>query len=203
MASQDPDKMTSEEIFYQYCIAKPKKAMEFLNDYILYLLNISNPFEEEKYKKLQGYILDFMVGGDSLIDFFLKFFSLGKKSNYNQQNFASFFKAELNNSDVKLMEFAYNFFISNINNIQFLRNKNSANFHDEEIKNYKSNLQMNYCHSSISNEEPDFNLLLKINKNNTSSTSIKNKNQNIFEISDKDLDGLINKLKDIYGQIKS
>ena len=70
MAEQDPDKMTSEDIFYQYCMAKPKKAMEFLNDYILYQLNISNPFEDEKYKKLQIYILDFMVGGDALIDFF-------------------------------------------------------------------------------------------------------------------------------------
>ena len=200
MASQDPDKMTSEEIFYQYCIAKPKKAMEFLNDYILYLLNISNPFEDEKYKKLQEYILDFMVGGDALIDFFLKFFSLGKKSNYSQQNFATVFKDELNNSEVKLMEFAYNFFIANLNNIQFLRSKNSTKVYDEEMKNYKANLQMNFCHSSISNEEPDFNVLLKINKNNT---TCKDNNKNIFEISDKDLDSLINKLKDIYGQIKS
>ena len=200
MSSQDPDKMTSEEIFYQYCMAKPKKAMEFLNDYILYILNISNPFEDDKYKKLQAYILDFMVGGDALIDFFLKFFSFGKKSNYNQQNFATLFKNELNNSEPKLMEFAYNFFISNLNNIQFLRSKKSSSVYDEEMKNYKANLQMNFCHSSISNEEPDFNVLLKINKNNT---TCKDKNKNIFEISDKDLDGLINKLKDIYGQIKS
>ena len=194
------NQMTSEEIFYQYCSAQPKKAMEFLNDYILYLLNVSNPFEDEKYKKNQEYILDFMVGGDALIDFFLKFFSFGKKSNYNQQNFASLFKSELNNSDLKLMEFAYNFFISNLNNIQFLKSKKSSSVYDEEMKNYKANLQMNFCHSSISNEEPDFNVLLKINKNNT---CCKDKNKNIFEISDKDLDGLINKLKDIYGQIKS
>ena len=181
-------------------MAKPKKAMEFLSDYILYLLNVSNPFEDEKYKKVQIYILDFMVGGDTLLDFFLKFYSLGKKSNYNQQTFASAFKNELNNSDVKLMEFAYNFFIGSLNNIQILRNNRSSKMYDEEMKNYKVNLQMNFCHSSISNEEPDFNVLLKINKNNS---CCKDKNKNIFEISDKDLDGLINKLKDIYGQIKS
>ena len=40
MSEQDPDKMTSEEIFFQYCIAKPKKAMEFLDDYIIYLLKL-------------------------------------------------------------------------------------------------------------------------------------------------------------------
>ena len=199
MSNQDPDKMTSEEIYYQYCMAKPKKAMEFLNDYILYQLNISNPFEDEKYKKHQDYILDFMVGGDTLIDFFLKYFSYGKKSNYSQQSFSALFKSELNNTDPKLMEFAYNFFISNLNNIQFLRSKNNFSTYDEEVKNYKANLQMNFCHSSISNEEPDFNVLLKINKNK----NCINKNKNIFEISDKDLDGLINKLKDIYGQIKS
>ena len=200
MAEQDPDKMTSEDIFYQYFIAKPKKAMEFLNDYILYQLNISIPFEEEKYNKLQVYILDFMVGADALIDFFLKFYSFGKKSNYNQENFVTLFKIELNNSDVKLMEFAYNFFLSNLNNIQFLRSKKNSSVYDEEMKNYKSNLQMNFCHSSISNEEPDFNVLLKINKNKNYE---KDKNNNIFEISDKDLDSLINKLKDIYGQIKN
>ena len=59
-------------------ICKAKKSNEFLNDYILYQLNISNPFEEEKYQKLKDYILDFMVGGDAFIDFFLKFFSFGK-----------------------------------------------------------------------------------------------------------------------------
>ena len=196
----DPDKMTSEEIFYQYCMAKPQKAMEFMNDYILYLLNVINPFEEEKYKKLQAFILDFMVGSDVLIDFFLKYFSVGKKSKYSKESFPPFFKSELNNSDPKLMEFAYSFFISNLNNIQFLRSKNSSSVYDEEMKNYKTNLQMNFCHSSISNEEPDFNVLLKINKNNTCCNE---KNKNIFEINDKDLDGLINKLKDIYGQIKS
>ena len=29
-----------EEIFMQYCMAKPKKALEFMDDYILYLLKI-------------------------------------------------------------------------------------------------------------------------------------------------------------------
>ena len=128
-----------------------------------------------------------------------QFFSFGKKSNYSQQDFAALFKNELNNSEVKLMEFAYNFFISNLNNIQILRTKKSSSVYDEEMKNYKANLQMNFCHSSISNEEPDFNVLLKINKNKSCSKDIKN----IFEISDKDLDSLINKLKDIYGQLKN
>ena len=69
------------------------------------------------------------------------------------------------------------------------------------MKNFKTNLQMNFGHSSIANEEPDFNVLLKIMKNNCKS---KNKSEeNILEINDKELDGIINKLKDIYEQIKS
>ncbi len=69
------------------------------------------------------------------------------------------------------------------------------------MKNFKTNLQMNFGHSSIANEEPDFNVLLRIVKNKDSS---KNKSEdNILEINDKELDGLIIKLKDIYGQIKS
>ena len=63
--------------------------------------------------------------------------------------------------------------------------------------NYKTNLQMNLGHSSIANEEPDFNVLLKIIKNKGKTEN------NILEINDKELDALINKLKDIYGQIKS
>ena len=197
----DPDKMTSEEIFYQYCIAKPKKAMEFMSDYLVYLLDVSNPFDNEKYKKLQIYILDFMVGSDILIDFFLKYFSLGKKTNYSKENFVTCFKNELGNLDNGLIEFAFNFFIGNLSNIQFYRNKKSSCFNDEEMKNYKTNLQMNFCHSSLSNAEPDFNVLLKINKNsNGNKPDIKG--NNIFEISDKEIDSLINKLKDIYGEIK-
>lgn len=31
--------LTSEDIFLQYCQAKPDKATEFINDYILYCLD--------------------------------------------------------------------------------------------------------------------------------------------------------------------
>ena len=195
MSEQDPDKMTSEEIFFQYCIAKPKKAMEFLDDYIIYLLKIENPFETEKYLKLQNFILDFMVGGDYLFDIFLKFFSCGKKNNYSKDEFNNLYK---NEKDTQMIDFCYNFFISNLNNIQFLRSKKLNEVNEEEMKNYKTNLQMNFGHSSIANEEPDFNVLLKVNKNKNNS-----KEGNILEIGDKELDSLINKLKDIYGQIKS
>ncbi len=195
MSEQDPDKMTSEEIFFQYCIAKPKKAMEFLDDYIIYLLKIENPFETEKYLKLQNFILDFMVGGDYLFDIFLKFFSCGKKNNYSKDEFNNLYKNEI---DTQMIDFCYNFFISNLNNIQFLRSKKLNEVNEEEMKNYKTNLQMNFGHSSIANEEPDFNVLLKVNKNKNNT-----KEGNILEIGDKELDSLINKLKDIYGQIKS
>ena len=198
MAEQDPDKMTSEDIFFQYCIAKPKKAMEFMDDYILYLLKIENPFETEKYAKLGDYVLDFMVGADFLLDIFLKFYSNGKESKYNKDEFINTFKNDL---DLSIIDFSYNFFIANLNNLQFLRSKKSFEFYDEEMKSFKTNLQMNFGHSSIANEEPDFNVLLKIVKNKD-----KNKNkceENILEINDKELDGLITKLKDIYGQIKS
>ena len=198
MAEQDPDKMTSEDIFFQYCMAKPKKAMEFMDDYILYLLKIENPFETEKYAKLRDFVLDFMVGADALLDIFLKFYSYGKQSKYDKNEFINLFQNDLDSS---ILDFAYNFFIANLNNLQFLRSKKSFDFYDEEMKNFKTNLQMNFGHSSIANEEPDFNVLLKIVKNKD-----KNKNkseENILEINDKELDGLITKLKDIYGQIKS
>ena len=198
MAEADPDKMTSEDIFFQYCMAKPKKAMEFMDDYILYLLKIENPFETEKYAKLRDFVLDFMVGADVLLDIFLKFYSYGKQSKYDKNDFINLFQ---NDIDSSILDFAYNFFIANLNNLQFLRSKKSFDFYEEEMKNFKTNLQMNFGHSSIANEEPDFNVLLKIVKNKD-----KNKNkseENILEINDKELDGLITKLKDIYSQIKS
>ena len=197
MSEQDSIKMTSEEIFLQYCVAKPKKAMEFMEDYILYLLKIENPFESEKYSKIQNFILDFMVGADMLFDLFLKFYSKGKKFKYNKDAFISLFKEELNEIDSSIIDFSYNFFIANLNNFQFLKSKKSFEFYENEMCNYKTNLQMNLGHSSIANEEPDFNVLLKIIKNKGKTEN------NILEINDKELDGLINKLKDIYGQIKS
>ena len=198
MAEQDPDKMTSEDIFFQYCMAKPKKAMEFMDDYILYLLKIENPFETEKYAKLRDFVLDFMVGADVLLNIFLQFYSYGKQSKYDKNEFINLFQNDLDSS---ILDFAYNFFIANLNNLQFLRSKKSFDFYDEEMKNFKTNLQMNFGHSSIANEEPDFNVLLKIVKNKDKD---KNKSEeNILEINDKELDGLITKLKDIYSQIKS
>ena len=197
MSEQDSIKMTSEEIFLQYCVAKPKKAMEFMEDYILYLLKIENPFESEKYSKIQNFILDFMVGADMLFDLFLKFYSKGKKFKYNKDAFISLFKEELNEIDSSIIDFSYNFFIANLNNFQFLKSKKSFEFYENEMCNYKTNLQMNLGHSSIANEEPDFNVLLKIIKNKGKTEN------NILEINDKELDALINKLKDIYGQIKS
>ena len=201
MSEDDSNKMTSEEIFLQYCMAKPKKAMEFMEDYILYLLKIENPFESEKYTKLQNFILDFMVGADIFFDIFLKFYSKGKKLNYNKDEFISLFKEEFNEIDSSVIDFSYNFFIANLNNLQFLRSKKYFEFYKDEICNFKTNLQLNLGHSSIANEEPDFNVLLKIVKNKG---KIESKNEkNILEINDKELDALINKLKDIYGQIKS
>ena len=197
MSEQDSIKMTSEEIFLQYCVAKPKKAMEFMEDYILYLLKIENPFESEKYSKIQNFILDFMVGADMLFDLFLKFYSKGKKFKYNKDAFISLFKEELNEKDSSIIDFSYNFFIANLNNFQFLKITKSFEFYENEMCNYKTNLQMNLGHSSIANEEPDFNVLLKIIKNKGKTEN------NILEINDKELDALINKLKDIYGQIKS
>ena len=43
MAEQDPDKMASEDKFFQHSMAKQKKAMKFMDDYILYLLKIEIP----------------------------------------------------------------------------------------------------------------------------------------------------------------
>lgn len=197
----DPSKMSSEEIFFQFCQVKPKNTLEFLSDYILYLLNLALPFDDEKYQKLQPYLLDFMAAGDTLFDFYLKFYSQGKLTNYSKESYISAIRNELGVTDETVIEFTYSFFIGNLNNIQFLRNKKNGKFFEDEVKNYKINLQMNLCHSSISNTEPDFNVLLKLKKNNNQKEN-KN-NENIFEINDKDLDTLINKLKDIYSDIKS
>jgi len=118
-----------------------------------------------------------MVGADALLDIFLKFYSCGKKSKYSKDDFTNLFKEDLDSS---IIDFAYNFFIANLNNLQLLKSKRDSEFYEEEMKNFKTNLQMNFGHSSIANEEPDFNVLLKIMKNNCKS---KNKSEeNILEI---------------------
>ena len=59
--------LTSEDIFLQYCQAKPDKATEFINDYILYCLDIANPFDSDSYSPVKQYILDFMVAFDKYL----------------------------------------------------------------------------------------------------------------------------------------
>ena len=75
----EEEKMTSEDIFYQFCQAKKNNASDFMNDYILYQLNIGNPFDDEKYQNYIQYILDFMVASDSIFNFYLKYLTYLKE----------------------------------------------------------------------------------------------------------------------------
>ena len=72
-------KLTSEDIFYQFCEAKQNNASDFMNDYILYQLNIGNPFDDEKYQNYIQYILDFMVASDSIFNFYFKIFNISER----------------------------------------------------------------------------------------------------------------------------
>ena len=76
-----------------------------------------------------------------------------------------------------------------------LKNKRASEFDSNEMKNYRVNIQMDFGHSSISNIDNEFKLLLKFTKQNDS--------KDIFEVKEEEIDPLINKLKDIYCQIKS
>ena len=50
-----------------------------MNDYILYQLNIGNPFDDEKYQNYIQYILDFMVASDSIFNFYFKIFNISER----------------------------------------------------------------------------------------------------------------------------
>ena len=84
---------TSEDIFLQYCQAKPIKATEFINDYILYCLDISNAFESDTYANVRQYIFDFMVGCDKYLNFFMFYLSQGQER-FTKENFTDLIEKE-------------------------------------------------------------------------------------------------------------
>lgn len=185
---------TSEDIFLQYCQAKPVKATEFINDYILYCLDISNAFDSDTYANVRQYIFDFMVGCDKYLKFFMFYLSLGQER-FTKENFTELIEKEFQLSNPQLDEFFYGMLLSNLDKLLMLKNKRASEFDSNEMKNYRVNIQMDLGHSSISNIDNDFKLLLKFTKQNDS--------KDIFEVKEEEIDPLINKLKDIYCQIKS
>ena len=79
-----------------------------------------------------------------------------------------------------------------------LKSKKLSDFNNDELKMYKTNIQINFTSSSLCDNENNFKVLMQLNKKNE-----KCSNNELFEIDEKDLDNVILKLKDIYGQIKS
>ena len=180
---------TSEDIFLQYCQAKPIKATEFINDYILYCLDISNAFESDTYANVRQYIFDFMVGCDKYLNFFMFYLSQGQER-FTKENFTDLIEKEFQLSNPQLDEFFYGIVLSNLDKLLMLKNKRASEFDSNEMKNYRVNIQMDFGHSSISNIDNEFKLLLKFTKQNDS--------KDIFEVKEEEIDPLINKLKDIY-----
>ena len=188
------NQFTSEDIFLQYCQAKPIKATEFINDYILYCLDISNAFESDTYANVRQYIFDFMVGCDKYLNFFMFYLSQGQER-FTKENFTDLIEKEFQLSNPQLDEFFYGIVLSNLDKLLMLKNKRASEFDSNEMKNYRVNIQMDFGHSSISNIDNEFKLLLKFTKQNDS--------KDIFEVKEEEIDPLISKLKDIYCQIKS
>ena len=184
---------TSTEIFLQYCQAKPEKATAFITDYIAYNLDVSNPFNNDSYANVRQYIFDFMVACDKILNFYIYYLSLPQTS-YTREIFSQEIERELTLENQDLCDYFYGVFLSNLDKISMLKNKQTVEYDGNEMKNYYLNLQMDLGHSNISNLDNEFKVLLKIEKENN--------NKEIFEIDEKDLDPFINKLKDIYCQIK-
>ena len=120
------------------------------------------------------------------------------KEYYSKEYFFSNIEKELNFNNEDLCSFFYSVFLSNINNLIMLKSKKLSDFNNDELKMYKTNIQINFTSSSLCDNENNFKVLMQLNKKNE-----KCSNNELFEIDEKDLDNVILKLKDIYGQIKS
>ena len=134
-----------------------------------------------------------MVACDKILNFYIYYLSLPQTS-YTREIFSQEIERELTLENQDLCDYFYGVFLSNLDKISMLKNKQTAEYDGNEMKNYYLNLQMDLGHSNISNLDNEFKVLLKIEKENN--------NKEIFEIDEKDLDPFINKLKDIYCQIK-
>lgn len=128
--------LTSEDIFLQYCQAKPDKSTEFINDYILYCLDISNPFDSDAYSSVRQYIFDLMVAFDKYMSFFIYYLSLHEES-YTKKTFTQMINSEFQLNNETLSDFFYGIMLSNLDKILMLRNKNRES--EEKEKELNSN----------------------------------------------------------------
>lgn len=190
----EEQQLTSSDIFYQFCQAKPDESMKFISDYILYLLEVPVDFDNELYGNFKQYIFDFMIGCDMLFKFFYSILSLPKEE-ITKEKFISSLEKEFELENENLDNFYFGVFMSNLDKFYLLKAKETSDFDSEEIKNYKLNIQMDFGNSNISHLENEFKVLMKVDK--------KNNQTNYFEVDEKELGSLISKLKDIYCQIKS
>lgn len=105
-------------------------------------------------------------------------------------------------SKLQFKEESYEFFfgvlLSNTDKLMMIKNKNNSLFDQDEMKNYKINIEMQFGDSCLSNIDNEFKVLLDFNKN-----GLKQGYENMFEIDEGELDNFILKLKDIYCSIKS
>ena len=114
---------------------------------------------------------------------------------FTKEIFSECIEKEFQLGNPQLDEFFYGILLSNLDKLLMLKNKRSSEIEDNEMKKYKINIQMDLGHSSISHIDNEFKLLMKFEKENN--------NKEIFEVDSDNIDPLINRLKDIYCQIKS
>lgn len=86
-------------------------------------------------------------------------------------------------------------FIANLDKIQVLKSNYNGNFEgDNELIDYKLNIQTTFSHQNYANLEDDYKVLLQL--------IFKNNRKKIFEINQSELVNIIEKLKEIYSKIK-
>lgn len=184
----------SKDIFIQYCSTKPEKANEFLCDYILYKLDVPVKFEGEKYKEETEYLLDYFVEADEIFNLNCFMVSL-KIDEITEERYKTECKNQIKINDDNVISLLFNVFIANIDKFLIMKNKEISDFDVDELKDYKINIQYDFSNSKIDKIENKLGILLKLSKNDDFSE--------ILEIDEENLGSIIDRLKEIYCQIKN
>ncbi len=104
--------------------------------------------------------------------------------------------------DSSFINYFHSFLLTNYDKILLLENKKLSQFDNNEITDFKINIQTTYSHQNMGALVSEANVLLKVSKGNIKKEKV-NSFENIFEIEEKNLDEMITRLKEVYNKIKN
>lgn len=134
---------------------------------------------------------------NKVIEFLIKFTYSSEA--IDLESMKSFILREKSDLDNKVLEELHPLYLANLDKFVLLKNKISSCINENQIINYKLNIDIDYSHQNMMNVDKAKAIVEFIT--NTNNSTIDCKERNLYELSSDELDDFLNNLREIYANI--